>query len=87
VQWPTQRIEKGAPRTLSGRAEEWIAAKSRLIDDRRLAHGTVRIDSDPHLDDEILSITSARRHIPAPRDLLSHQVDFAGGNLTAERRS
>ena len=49
---------------------------------RRLPHGAVADrPTTRDLDDEILGVAGAGRHVPAARDLLPDQVELAGGEL------
>ena len=74
VQRPALRVEKGTPCAFGSRAEEGVSAEAGLVFDGCLLDGSVPIDEDSYLDDEILCVTGARRHVPTSRDLLSDDV-------------
>src|SRR5208282_1006300 len=78
-------LEYSTGRTLRRRAEEAVALHARLIDDARLAHRAVRIESNVDLDDEILGILRPGGHVPAFLDLLAHRIDLAHRHLVVER--
>ena len=79
---------KKARRALSAAARIERIAHAALVDDRAPGR-TVPSGStdDPDLDDEVLGVARAGRHVPARHDLLrSDQVDLARRQLAAERR-
>src|ERR1700733_3812482 len=86
LQWRALRIEESPPGALRRRAEQRIGTGPPGIDDVGASDHAVGLDRSADLDDEVLGVARAGIDVPAARDLLADEVEFASGQLAAERR-